>query len=145
MTGHFVAVSVRRETEGSLAEVEVAKVRSVVVLVRPRKGQTVLNFAREESLSMVLRGGLQKFGCPELYIKRAAAGNSHVPIGWSQNHLLISPSIQSASTKLRDPRRAGSHTDTYNAPCAFHGTFMACSPIFDSRLNHGRAVQLVEN
>ena len=53
MTGHFVAVSVSRETEEILVEAEVANVRSVVVFVRPRKGQTLLNFAREESLSMV--------------------------------------------------------------------------------------------
>jgi hypothetical protein len=50
--GHLVAFSVSLVTEGRREDVEVAKVRSVEVFVRPRNGQTPLNFAREDSLSM---------------------------------------------------------------------------------------------
>jgi hypothetical protein len=55
MTGHFVALSVRREMEGYLGDVEVHKVRRVEVLVLARKGQEALKRDREESLSIVYR------------------------------------------------------------------------------------------
>lgn len=53
MTGHFVALSVRREIEGKRGDDEVHKVRRVEVFVLPRKGQAALKREREESLSIV--------------------------------------------------------------------------------------------
>ena len=52
ITGHFVALSVRRDIDGYLGEVEVQRVRKVDCLVLPRKGQEFLKRDREESLSI---------------------------------------------------------------------------------------------
>lgn len=53
MTGHFVARSVRAESDGKRGDDEVERVRNVEVFVFPRKGQAALKRVRDESLSMV--------------------------------------------------------------------------------------------
>jgi uncharacterized Zn finger protein len=53
MTGHFVARSVRAESEGNLGDEEVDRERRVEVFVLPKKGQDFLKRARDESLSIV--------------------------------------------------------------------------------------------
>jgi hypothetical protein len=59
MTGHFVALSVRTESEGNLEEVEVERERRVDVFVLPRKGQDALKRASDESLSIA--GEMRRF------------------------------------------------------------------------------------
>jgi hypothetical protein len=60
MTGHLVALSVRREIEGKRGEAEVHRVRRVEVLVRPRKGQEALKRARDDNLSIGTIGKCKK-------------------------------------------------------------------------------------
>jgi len=53
MTGHLVARSVSKDNDGKRGELEEQRERRVVILVVPRKGQTFLKRAREDSLSIV--------------------------------------------------------------------------------------------
>lgn len=53
MTGHSVAFSVSFVRLGKRGETEVHKVRREEGFVRPRKGQYEVNFASDESLSII--------------------------------------------------------------------------------------------
>jgi hypothetical protein len=57
MTGHSVAFSVSLVRLGKWGEAEVHKARREDVFVRPKKGQDEVNFARDESLSIVTGDG----------------------------------------------------------------------------------------
>jgi hypothetical protein len=55
MTGHLVALTVSLVKVGYLGEVEVQRVRRVVVFVLPKKGQELENRDKVESLSIEKR------------------------------------------------------------------------------------------
>ena len=53
MTGHFVARSVRAESDGKRGDAADERERKVVFVVLPKNGQDFLKRVRDDSLSMV--------------------------------------------------------------------------------------------